>query len=471
LQIDLISFKEFIQQNELAEITNPVIYEKGFIPTSDGILSTEIFGVTTKDRKDTYAYINLNGHFLHPFIYKMLKRMNKNFEALVYGNKRFAIDKDGKLVEDEEGDTGLEFLYKNWAKINFEKNMSRIRNERVDLLNISAKDEIFTEYWVVIPAFYRDMNLQKKSPGHDKINDQYSKLIRMVSLLKNTNNFDFVLEATRGKIQLLLENIYDELKAKIEKKQGIIKKSLLGKSIDYGSRLVISAPRFDANKYQDCLVDFYHVGIPLASCCSMFTPFIIGWVKNYFRQEFERRGNKFPKTDQQGNTTGYFEMKSPELFYTEDYIKKHLDKFVDSYADRFEIVELPPTEDMGKNMILTLTLRGNYYREGEYESASTVFERALTWCDVFYLAATSVTADKHVYVTRYPILDYFGTFPSRIAVMSTHETTSVEIEEKVYSHYPKIDLSMSKEEISTSFIDTVNMSNLYLKGLGGKNIS
>jgi hypothetical protein len=41
------------------------------------------------------------------------------------------------------------------------------------------------------------------------------------------------------------------------------------------------------------------------------------------------------------------------------------------------------------------------------------------------------------------------------------------IDGKVYKTYPKIDPSKSKEEVSTLFIDTLVMSNLYLKGLGG----
>jgi hypothetical protein len=38
---------------------------------------------------------------------------------------------------------------------------------------------------------------------------------------------------------------------------------------------------------------------------------------------------------------------------------------------------------------------------------------------------------------------------------------------RVYINYPKIDLNMSKENISVAFADTVTMSNLYLTGLGG----
>src|SRR5690606_10185118 len=94
-------------------------------------------------------------------------------------------------------------------------------------------------------------------------------------------------------------------------------------------------------------------------------------------------------------------------------------------------------------------------------------QRHATWCDILFQAAMDITADKYVIVTRYPLLDYFGMFPTQIAVLSTHETTPMYVGGKLYNHYPKVELEMSKEKVSTNFIDTVTMSNLFLHGLGG----
>jgi len=240
MQIELYDTKKFIEVNNLREVTNLILFEKGNIPTVDGLLSTDIFGVSARDRKETYAYIDLHGHFLHPFIFKTLKRMNRKFESAVYGNVNFII-KDGELIEDENGESGIEFLYKNWDKFNFKRNNSMMRNERISVLDSYGKDVLFTKYWVVMPAFFRDVNLQFASEGrvsHHEINDKYAKLIRFASMLNNSNSFDFVLNTTKSKIQETLVEIYDLLKGKIEKKQGLIRKSLLGKSIDFGVRSV-----------------------------------------------------------------------------------------------------------------------------------------------------------------------------------------------------------------------------------------
>lgn len=468
MQIDLFDTLDFTTVNDLLEIIDPVIFSRGGVLSPNGLLSTEIFGVSLRERKENYAYVDLHDYFLHPFIYKLLKRINRNFESIVHGNKSFII-KDGELVEDDTGETGLNFLYNNWEKINFKKNESRGRNERIDVLNAYKKNEIFVNRWVIIPAFYRDVNLSSIDKGklsHHEINDKYSKLIRLAEMIKSSNDFNFVLNTTRANIQVTLVEIYDLLKSKLEKKQGMIRRSLLGKSITYGSRSVITAPTFKAKVPEELEVDFYHTGIPLAQCCSLFTPFIISWVKNFFQREFERSGNDYVIKDKTG-TLKTVKLKEPELYFNEEMIKKEIDNFIFSYSNRFVPIKLP-TED---NSDLYFSFVGRVYDKSKPETESPIIGRPATWADILYQAAYEITSDKHVYITRYPLTDYFGTFPNRITVLSTHTTVPMFINNKVYSSYPKIDLKMPQSEIAVAFIDTVTMSNLYLDGLGGKIIA
>lgn len=470
MKIELYSTKELIIKNNLKEVREPILFEKGNVPTSEGLLSTDIFGISVKERKQSFAFVRLNGHFFHPFIFKMINRMNRNFEAIVRGTKRFNIE-DGILVENEGGQTGIEFLYQNWEKIKFDKNSSTMRNERVDVLKYYKKDVLFTEYWIIIPAFYRDVNLQSAANGkvsHHEINDKYSKLIRLASMVSNVNNFDFVLNNTRYKIQETLVEIYDLLKGNLEKKQGLIRKSLLGKSVDYGSRSVISAPIFDAERPEEMKIDFYHCGVPLSQCCSLFTPFIVSWVKRFFQRELEMVKNKYPVM--RNGQLIYVRLNDPETYFNDEYIKKQINRFVFSPSDRYTKIEIPVVEeDKNEGKPIYMKFKGRSV-DGDINNPinkSTIFNRHATWTDILYQAAVEVTADKHVWITRYPILDYFGMFPNKITVLSTHETMPVNIGGKVYTHYPKIDVDMTKEKVSTNFIDTLSFSNLYLKGLGG----
>ena len=112
MQIDLFNVKEFVEINHLKEVTSPVLFQRGDVPDPNGLVSNEIFGVTTKSRKETFAYINLYGHFFHPHIYKAIRRMFRNIDRIVDGSQFYSIDDNGYLVIDEvAGDTGLERMY------------------------------------------------------------------------------------------------------------------------------------------------------------------------------------------------------------------------------------------------------------------------------------------------------------------------------------------------------------------------
>ena len=129
MQVWLLDIDKFVAINGLNPVTNSVSFERGMIPTEDGLFSTKLFGMSVTERKATYAYIDLKKHFLNPKVYITLKSLNRNFEHLIYGTKNFRIE-DGMLVVDPAGDTGIDFLYKNWDKINFKKNDSNKRQKQ-----------------------------------------------------------------------------------------------------------------------------------------------------------------------------------------------------------------------------------------------------------------------------------------------------------------------------------------------------
>lgn len=448
MKTDLVSIKEVIAINKLQKVTNPIVFGRGAIPTPDGLLSTEIFGVTSTERKETFAYIDLHGYFFHPKTYKELKRLDRRFESIVAGTKKYVITEDGGLrLDNENGETGLNFLYKNWEKIKFKRNDSNARNERINFIESYDKNHHFTRYWLIMPAFYRDVNFKNHKGGklsHNELTDMYSKLLKYANLLE-TVDFEFMMYNTQFTVQQTLVNIYDHIKGKQEKKYGNMRRNLLGKSIDYGARAVISAPQFDYS--QKILVDFKHSGIPLPQLCSLFFPFLQYYLKRWF-------------ANKQNELNGYYNDKKVQdlnMYYNENILKKQIDKFVFSYSDRFERVKIPFVNEEET---------GYFKFEGE-DKEGNLIERDLTWCDLIFQSMVEATADKHVWISRYPILDYFGTFPSRISVMSTKKTVYMKINGKEYDAYPNIDLSFDKTKVSTYFLDTVVMSNVYLKGLGG----
>ena len=446
-------------------VYDPIMLDKGFGPTPGGLLSTDIFGNTAKERSRHYGIIELGDYYLQPYIYKNLKRLDKRIDAIISGKLRISLDKSGFIKEDPEGGTGLSYLYSIWDKLKFERNKSLIRSERIDVFENYKKNECFCKYWIVSPAMYRDINLQNIESGkvsRHEINTMYSKLLRLVSMMKSDISFSTIMNSTRFSIQLALVEIYNYYKGMLEKKNGLLRKSLLGKSMTYGARVVISAPLYNINSYKEADIDFYHAGVPLALCCSLFTPFILAWVRNFLEKELEFIGTKYPFKDKNGDLI-FKPLKEPMSYYNESKLRKMLDNFIHSYSDRFEKIILP-TEDMDKNpRYMAIAGRGLEYGGDE----AVIGIREMTITDLFYLAAVDVCKDKFVYITRYPITDNFSVFPIGIHVMSTIETMEVEIDGVMYKKYPKVDLTASKEKVSVSFIDTVRMSNVYLSILVG----
>ena len=67
LKLEPLDVNKFISVNKLKLISNPVYFDRSGMPTPDGLLSNEIFGVTSNDRTEIFAYIELEGEsFLHP---------------------------------------------------------------------------------------------------------------------------------------------------------------------------------------------------------------------------------------------------------------------------------------------------------------------------------------------------------------------------------------------------------------------
>ena len=50
LKLEPLEVQKFIKANELKEISNPMFFSRSNMPTPDGLLSNEIFGITRDDR-------------------------------------------------------------------------------------------------------------------------------------------------------------------------------------------------------------------------------------------------------------------------------------------------------------------------------------------------------------------------------------------------------------------------------------
>ena len=465
MRIDLFDVKDFIEINKLQEVTSPVLFQRGDIPHPDGLVSNRIFGTTVQSRKNTFAYINLHGHFFHPHVYKAIKRMFRNMEKIISGEQYYIINNKGILELNENGETGIEFIYNNWEKINWEKTSdSGMRNERIDMLKNFKKDEIFMQYLLVIPPFYRDIKSTSSGGETGELNKFYTNAIRYASLLKDRDMFSFQLYQTNSNMQNLIVDIYDYFKNKLEKKTGMLRKYLLGKNVDYCTRTVITSPRFHADKPTDLETSFRYASIPISQVCSLCYPFIVKWVKDFFDREVFSFKNSKLLYDPITNTSVERELDNPESVFNDKFIKKMIDGYIDDPEIRFTKVEIPVKDDK-KTRYLVFT--GRRLDTESKEGVSNIAYRPMTYTDILYMAAVDVTKDKHCIITRYPVNDEFGVFINRIHVVSTTTTQPITYNEKIYKWYPMVDFSVNPEKMATKFIDSVQFSNSYLAGIAG----
>lgn len=463
MQITLVDMDEFTEINKLKSVTSPVLFSRGDQPNPQGLLSLDIFGMTPKDRKETFAYIDIGQHFFHPHVYKIIKRFFRNVENILNGSEYYAIDSKGNLVksDDENGQTGIQFLYDNWGKIHFEEGDSTARSERIDLVTLSKKSEVFLDKELVIPAFYRDNASSSAGGGKTlELNTMYSKLIRISSILRDRDSFGFPLYQTQAMVQDILVEIYDYFKNKLESKNGLIRRYLMGKNVDYCTRSVITATSFHANDPSELMVNMRYSGVPVAQILSLCQPFIVRWVKGFFDRELVQ--NKTKDTLIGGNVAN-MELENPATVFTDKFILKKMEAFIKDPECRFDKIEVPLK---GKKKAY-LAFKGRRYNKNSKDEIATIATRPMTWTDVFYMASEDVVADKHILITRYPLLDQYGLFGTRIRTLSTTTTMPMQVGERIYKWYPVIDFDVPRNQINTKFMDSVQFSNSYLPGIDG----
>lgn len=451
MYIDLLDVDKFVKVNDLKEITDPIYLEHGR-PTPQGLFSYDIFGITQYDRSTIWGYIDLGDRFLHPLAAINFKKYGKVFENIIYGLKTYRFE-DGKFIEDPNGDTGIDFLYDNYDKIKWRNTSSISSTENIKFLS-SGKDKLFITKFPVTPPFYRDIN-ENSSLGIPEINNSYKKLISQSVALKKKGSFSFFGNITKANIQRTLIEIFDFYMMKqFSGKTGIMRRYVMGRNIDNGAWMVMSSPVIRGERYTDMPVDFDHAGVPLATVCSLFQPFILKGLRDFFDNEFLRTG-KYPALDKKGNVE-YLDLINPESEFSDEFLKGKITEYIRGYSTRFNPIKIPRNEQGRDDLYLAIS--------GRFGGSETVTTRPATWTDIIYQVADREVSNKYIMFSRYPIEDFYGIFYAKPRIMTTIQTIKAEIDGKEYPFYPMIEVG---EDSSNSFVSTMSPCNVYLKGMGG----
>lgn len=477
LKVSILDVEDFIKKNRVEEVSDSLLFIRKGVPTEKGLLSNEIFGITKDERANKFGYIDLTDWFIHPFIYKIWTRLDSNIREIVHGTAKFRLDENGYIVEDANGSTGIQFIYKNIDKIRIKSTGAASREEKIKFI-YNNKKNMFIKKFLVMPAYYRDVDTKANGAvSTGALNKYYQSLLISTKSMKDTQDYGMNVEdSIKGRIQETLLSISNCLfgtsKNKddgdgLSGKTGYMRSKVMSKTTDYGVRLVLSAPQLKVESVEDLMVNADYAALPLAAACVNFYPFIIFHVKRFFENQFTgnlKQTYYNPKTKKLEE----FEVPDPYIQFSDEVIKEHIKKFIYGYSNRLEPITITSG---GKQYDLVFKGKGSgsteKFEKQDHIGESSLVERSLTWCDLFYMAACETVKDKYVLVTRYPMDSYFNQFPTKVRISTIKQMEPIYVNGTYYQFYPRIRQEDIGSNTSNKFIDTMQFSNIYLKSIVG----
>lgn len=252
---------------------------KSLILHPAGVFSEVIFGPKdSHERHKHYSYINLNCKVLHPALVKPLYRMNRKILEAINRENTFRYDEATKtLVADPNGEiNGLSSVIANFEKLMNKPETTKIRQDMLDMFMFyHSKGMVFIDKYIVIPAGYRDAQMDEISGGLriPPINDYYSKIIKQsIQLESFAYQEGPIYDILSAKMQSLIDDLYNYIVLRISKKGGLIRQAMLGKRVDFSGRAVIGGASSSLKVNE--------LGIPFRMAVKLFEPFILHDIHN-----------------------------------------------------------------------------------------------------------------------------------------------------------------------------------------------
>jgi len=261
----------FLNMDEFTKKLKPVTTTEYFTRAGEfhvgGLFSESIFGITDKERRSTFSYIDLHAKIIHPEALKILIRLNGKIVKFISTEKNFSLDASGALVEDENGVTGIAAFIKMFPKIKFrEETTDRTKLNKV-IQNAYKTGTLFLSRLPVIPPEHRPAYKDEDDQWTiDTMNDVYMDIMRKALQVRSASGSGPLFDILNYSLQTAIVEHHKYIHTKVAKKQGIIRSQLLSKRVDFSGRAVITpGPDLKVNE----------IGVPFRMAVGLFEPFIL----------------------------------------------------------------------------------------------------------------------------------------------------------------------------------------------------
>lgn len=439
LNIAILDVNQYIKENNCLEVTSTFIHA----PSSnafaqDGLFSETIFGQLTSPRRLTqFGYITLNCQVLHPIIFQNLQALKRLYVEILSG-KSYAIwnteykDFDRASEDEENADTGYSFFLKHFFEIEFNKNASLKRNDKIEIIN-KYKDRLLLDKVLCIPAGLREMREEDGRKEKDSINSLYVTLMNNVRAMPITGGSKPIFDTIHYAIQRKVNELHLYITDMVKGKKAFFEGKYGARSIAQGTRNVITASSMECSSPES---PQYHkvdeTKIPLFQCAKGFSSLVAYQIKHFFYSPIlDMTSDQIPVIDPNDYQIKYMpidETEKDKLLGTEGIMK-----FIDLFQDadfRFKPVSVTSSNknkyylylvyDMDDKIFIFRDINGLKQKLEEKQQAFDPSKlRSLTNCELLYIATYFASIEKYGTVTRYPIEDEQSIYISKVHLMST----------------------------------------------------
>lgn len=488
VNLGIMNVDDFIYRTRALPVTETLIMEPSTNVFHDkGLYSETIFGpIGSPERMLKFGYIDLNTTIFNPKLFNIIIKLGSLYKDIMSGSAYAVFDpviKDFKRVVGDPldvpgADTGYSFFLKHFNEMSFKTTASSRRDERIEVLT-QYKDVALITRYLVEPAGLRD--LANDSSGRliqDDVNKLYTSLILYTRSIPKGSQSP-LYDPVRYQIQCKAQEIFEYLENFLDGKRGFIQGSFARRKVAMGTRNVITAAPFIAASPEDPrLLKADDVMVGVYQTIKGLQPFTknawksISVLPIFKSDTVAKVALSDPKTFKLTYVT--ISPSERDKWTSDEGIEKIINSFRNTgLRDKPIYIK----DEEGKDYALLLV-----YDEGDEIALCRSIEdlqarwprsidkskiRPITFIEMFYLIAETVSRGKHGIVTRYPVIEQGSSYVASIHVVSTTPSRAIRVIDLLDPEYEEPMIMKQYPIIGAPYMDAMMVHPSKLAGLGG----